>query len=526
LNFGENMSDHTAMGEQKTSDDISDKAAPVAAPAHDVEKYTGNRSSVVAGMAGAGPIQAGQILEMATVIENHPLHPHNWHPAKKWFIITCYCLLQVLITMTSTAYVGIVYNIEDDFNVDTQVATLGQSLYIIGQAIAPLLFGPLSDLGGRKWVYVGSIGAFTIWNFSCGFAVNMGQLAFSQFISGCLGSTAVTNLAGQISDLFGPDNAGWGMIAFVASANIGPSIGGIVGEAISLSETLSWRWLFYLNIILGGAFTIGMCFLPETLPSIVIARQSDPNDPETKLIRDGRANLSIWRETKFVTTTAIKLLLTEPIVIALGLANGFAYGLLFLVLDAIFPIYAINYGLDPIPTECTYLCFTVGVILLAMFYPVQNYLYKRDRKKNGGAIRPEARFLTSLVWIWFFPISLFWMAYTSSGTNTSYWSPIIAATFLGIADPLAWLSMLTYLTDSYPSVAASAIAAFTLPSFVIAGALSHAGVAMFTNLDTQTGLAILAGVSFGLVIIIYVLYFFGHWFRKRSPMACETTYKM
>lgn len=52
--------------------------------------------------------------------------------------------------------------------------------------------------------------------------------------------------------------------------------------------------------------------------------------------------------------------------------------------------------------------------------------------------------------------------------NVSYWSPIIAGTIVAIADTLAWLSMLCYISDSYPNVAGSAIAAFLIPSFVIA----------------------------------------------------------
>ena len=44
--------------------------------------------------------------------------------------------------------------------------------------------------------------------------------------------------------------------------------------------------------------------------------------------------------------------------------------------------------------------------------------------------------------------------------------------------------MLNYITNSYPTVAASAIAAFSLPSFTIAATLVHAGIAMFENMST------------------------------------------
>jgi hypothetical protein len=77
--------------------------------------------------------------------------------------------------------------------------------------------------------------------------------------------------------------------------------------------------------------------------------------------------------------------------------------------------------------------------------PIQTYFYRRDRLKRGGQGRPEARFLTSLVTVWGFPISLFWFAFTSDG-SVSFWSPVLAGCFLGIVDPLLYLSMLNYIT--------------------------------------------------------------------------------
>lgn len=46
--------------------------------------------------------------------------------------------------------------------------------------------------------------------------------------------------------------------------------------------------------------------------------------------------------------------------------------------------------------------------------PLQTYLYRRDRLSHGTN-RPEARFLTSLVGVWGFPISLLWFAFTDDG---------------------------------------------------------------------------------------------------------------
>lgn len=200
------------------------------------------------------------------------------------------------------------------------------------------------------------------------------------------------------------------------------------------------------SIIIGGAFALGMCFLPETLPRVVIARAvKKEGTADTNEIAIAEQKINVLKEINFVFTMALKIMITEPIVLSLGLYNGFAYGLLFLYLDGVFDVFAINNGLSYVDAELTYLNFVVGVTVMFCFLPVQTWFYNRDRVKHGGTGRPEARFLTSLVAVWGFPISLFWFAFTSNG-KTSFWSPVVAGGLLGFSDPLLWLSMLNYIS--------------------------------------------------------------------------------
>jgi hypothetical protein len=98
---------------------------------------------------------------------------------------------------------------------------------------------------------------------------------------------------------------------------------------------------------------------------------------------------------------------------------GWAYDLLFLYLDGVFAVFAINNSLgcapntliatlkSPRPTSLThsyspsyvgasltYLNFCVGAICTFLFMPVQTYFYARDRRLHSDRNRPEARFLT------------------------------------------------------------------------------------------------------------------------------------
>ena len=121
------------------------------------------------------------------------------------------------------------------------------------------------------------------------------------------------------------------MALFVVSANVGPSLGSPIGEAVA--ENLGYHWWYYINTIIAGVFAIILALLPETQSSVVIVRASAPGDPLAEKIRQRRKGINVAKEMWFVTSEAIKIFFTEPIVAFLGIFNGFAYGLLFLYLD-------------------------------------------------------------------------------------------------------------------------------------------------------------------------------------------------
>ncbi|KAK3936569.1 vitamin b6 transporter bsu1 [Diplogelasinospora grovesii] len=463
----------------------------------------------------------GTLQKIATTDAGHPIH---WHPLKKWLIALIYCLLQVFVTMGTTTYVSAEYLITEGLaapDTSPQLVALGQSIFIFGTAVGPVFLGPLSDIGGRKWVYVASILAYALLNFGTALAVDLPMLIVFQFLCGAAGSTALSNVAGTIADLFG-DSAGAGqpMALFVSSANIGASIGSPVGEVIA--ENLGLRWIFYINIIIGGGFALMMCFVPETLPRVVIRNAALQGQVPAPIVEEeeqkGSKRLDVLKQMRFVLTMALRIMVTEPIVAFLGVFNGFAYGLLFLYLDGVFDVFVDANNLSPLGADLTYLNFVVGVSVMFCFVPVQTWLYRRDKERNGGVGRPEARFLTSLACVWLFPVSLLWFGFTDYG-NVSYWSPVVAGAVLGFCDPLLWLAMLNYIADSYTNVAASAIAAFLIPSFLIAAALVHAGLAMFDNMTVEWAVALLGFISLGLVVLVHVLYFFGPWLRKQSKLA-------
>lgn len=264
----------------------------------------------------------GALALLKLINLNDEAHPIHWPVWKKWVIVSVYCLLQVFVTLTSTTYVSAEFLIQAQFPASTQVITLGQSMFIVGNAVGPAFLGPLADIGGRKWVYVGSIFVFALLNIGTALARNLPMLIVFQFLCGAAGSTALSNVAGTIADLWGDrDDAGQPMALFVLSANFGPSLGSPIGEWIADNPTLGWRWIFWINVIIGGVYSAAMVFVPETLPKIVISnavKRHGSVDENALAVAAGSSKVSVFKEMRFVATMALRIMTTEPIVISLG----------------------------------------------------------------------------------------------------------------------------------------------------------------------------------------------------------------
>lgn len=72
-----------------------------------------------------------------------PGNPMNWSQFRKWFITTIVTLSVFAITFTSSAYSVSSNEVIRDFNVSTEVFIVGVSLFVLGFAIGPAVWGPL-----------------------------------------------------------------------------------------------------------------------------------------------------------------------------------------------------------------------------------------------------------------------------------------------------------------------------------------------------------------------------------------------
>ncbi len=145
--------------------------------------------------------------------------------------------------------------------------------YLVASTTAVPIVGRLSDLYGRKQFYLAGIVVFVLGSLLAGLSQSMEQLIGARAVQGIGGGVLMSLAFVVVGDLFAPAERGkyQGIVAgvFGLSSVIGPTLGGFI------TDTLSWHWVFLMNLPLGlFIFVLFARFFPSERPDVT-ARQLD-----------------------------------------------------------------------------------------------------------------------------------------------------------------------------------------------------------------------------------------------------------
>jgi EmrB/QacA subfamily drug resistance transporter len=177
----------------------------------------------------------------------------------------------------------------DQTIVGTSMRTIGDDLdgislqawvttgYLILSTISTPLYGKLSDIFGRRPLYIIAIAIFLVGSLLAGIATNMYELAIFRAIQG-LGAGGLMSLALTVmGDILAPRERakyqGYFLATFGISSVIGPLLGGLLSGAPEILGITGWRWIFLINLPIGAvAMVIVLLFLhiPHTKRAVRI----------------------------------------------------------------------------------------------------------------------------------------------------------------------------------------------------------------------------------------------------------------
>jgi len=174
---------------------------------------------------------------------------------KKWKIFFLVATSIFMSTLDSSIVnVALPYMMQD-LQTDLKTIQWVVLVYLVIVSSLLLTFGRLSDIKGRKLVYVMGFAIFVAGSLLCGMARTPLSLIISRAVQGGGASMLMACSPALIVDAFPVQERGkaLGMIGAVVAAGLttGPVVGGII------LEYLSWRYIFYINIPIGTAAVIG-----------------------------------------------------------------------------------------------------------------------------------------------------------------------------------------------------------------------------------------------------------------------------
>ena len=183
-----------------------------------------------------------------------------WYP---WLIVGVACagafIAQLDASIVQLALPSLAVEFQTTLN---QVSWVPIGYLLTLAALLPV-FGRLCEMWGRKLLYVIGFLLFTIASALCGMAESLTWLVAARLLQGVGGAMLAANSIAIMTAAVGQSGRaralGWFAAAQAIGLSAGPPIGGL------LLSTLSWRWIFWVTVPIGGAITvIGLLLLPRS----------------------------------------------------------------------------------------------------------------------------------------------------------------------------------------------------------------------------------------------------------------------
>ncbi|KAI0011632.1 major facilitator superfamily domain-containing protein [Xylariaceae sp. FL0662B] len=454
-------------------------------------------------------------------------NPQNFSTPYKVFITLIWVYGNLVTTIASSIWSSGAGAIALEFHKSTIVVTLGVSLFLLGYAVGPPIWGPVSERFGRKWPMTAGMLLFTIFCIPAAVGKNMATLLIARFFQGTFGSAPLSLAGGGIVDIWSASHRGVAIAACIGTIFGAPILAPIMGNFIAASY-LGWRWTQWLSCIMGGSCVVLVVLgLPETLaPRLLQARAAalrrSGANPHARTAFDGRKQVGVLDVMRIYLMRPFALLGTEPILVLITIYQSFIYGILYLVFVA-YPIafrevrhWAL--GVSALP----FLGLMVGVILGAVCVIWHTKTkFMATITANGGKVIPEQRLPMMIAGGCILPVGLFIFAWTSH--PQTHWAGMVVGSIpVGMGMYMVFVQCFNYLVDVYAPIANSAIGGNTLiRSFFGAGFPLFAPY-MYHNLGVDWASSTLGFISIAMIPIPILFYKFGHRIRSWSKNGVST----
>ena len=456
-----------------------------------------------------------------------PYHPHNYPVRRKIIYCISVGLASLSVAMGSAMFSQGTNELKEIYHIGTSVAALATSLFVFGFAAGPVVYGPMSELFGRKPIMVISCLGYVSFLFGVATAKDLQTIMLCRFFAGLVGSAPLVVAPAVMVDMFKASVRGLAVAVFACILFGGPMVAPMLGGFVVKNEHMGYRWTSYISAFIGCLALFCCTFLlQETHHPVLLVRKAE-------LLRRKTGNWGIFAPHEEVSLSLseiarnniarpLKLLFTEPIVFLISVYNAFIYGMLYAFLTVIPLIFGGRYRWSQGVSELPYLSMLLGVLSGGIIIIWFEKTYNRKLFEHGNKPTPESRLPPIMIGGFTFVIGIFWLGWTGDYAEHVHWIvPVIGAFFVGNGLMLIFLPTMNYIIDCYLYVAASALAGNTFIRSGFGAAFPLFTTQMFTNLTIKWAATLLGCLGALMIPVPFLFYKYGGYIRSKSKFAMK-----
>jgi hypothetical protein len=174
---------------------------------------------------GYGTPSSPYIITYLPANQNDQHNAQNFPRWQKSTITILQSLSTFAVTFASSVYASGIDGVTTFFRVSQEVATLGISLVVLGFAVGPLIWAPLSEVYGRKRIFVVGFTGYVVFSVGAVCAQDIAALLVLRFLASAFGASSMTNVGGVIADMYCEEERGLAMALFIMAPFLGPALG-------------------------------------------------------------------------------------------------------------------------------------------------------------------------------------------------------------------------------------------------------------------------------------------------------------
>jgi DHA1 family multidrug resistance protein-like MFS transporter len=441
--------------------------------------------------------------------------PHNWSRSKRLW--TTFLLFMMVFSQgwVSACDSNVTKPSSREFHVSQTSETLATALFILGISLGSLVVGPLSEELGRSPVYL--VPSFLYLCFTLGDALSpnfAAQLIF-RFLAGICSSSTLSIYGGSLADMWNNEERNNVWPFFALSPLLSPILSPVAGGWIS--GHISWRWVYWIGLILSGAiYLLALLFLPETFSPMIIQWRTHHLRKVTgsdKYTCELEGKESLGKRLAHNLSRPVKFFTTEPIIISLGFYLVVIYIVIFTFLNGFEFIFTDTWGLSDGDTALAFLGICLGALISVALMPLISMVHRRVGKHGDDT--PETLLLPAMIASPFFTISIFWLAWTSY-KSISYWSAYASTILFGYSLTAIFVSSYSYIINIYGTWSSSALGSVTMARYLVAAGMVVAARPMYQGIGVHWSLTFLGCLGVVCLPVPWLLYRYGKVLREKS----------